>query len=199
MPHTTLYTANRWQLLAGVWLTSFALTEVSCVWAADDAAMSPKFLPRPGSRPRPRNWRTGRPTASSIRRGHRLYHGRDSRVAGAIPTEWGNWIFYYACADDGTSLEPRSLTEHRCPRCNKIFTDERTVAAYRTQLYYRADRASFDSAWAFALSDDPRHGRNAADSTGLRRFVSSIRSRRDRWGREGLLATIGGRVLPEPG
>lgn len=111
-----------------------------------------------------------------------------------IPTEWGNWIFYYACANDGTSLQPQSLTEHRCPRCNKIFSDDRTVAANRTRLYYQADRAAVDLAWAFALSDDPRF---AAE---VRRILLTYAeaypkypSRRDRWGREGLLATIGGR------
>ena len=112
----------------------------------------------------------------------------------AIPDAWGDWIFYYACNDDGTSLEPQSLTTHRCPRCGKVQTDERTVAAYRTSLYYRADQAVLDLGWAYALSGDERF---AAE---VRRILLAYAaaypnypSRRDRWGREGVLATIGGR------
>ncbi|MGE0607953.1 MAG: heparinase II/III family protein [Pirellulales bacterium] len=112
----------------------------------------------------------------------------------AIPSKWGDWIFYYACPDDGTSLTPQSQTEHRCPRCEKVYDDERTVAAYRTSLYYKADQAALDLGWAFALSGDERFAREA------RRILLAYAenypqypSRRDRWGREGVLATIGGR------
>src|SRR4051794_6893420 len=51
---------------------------------------------------------------------------RDEAVRGAeallakpltIPHGWGNWVFYYACPDDGTSLVALSETEHQCPRC----------------------------------------------------------------------------------
>src|SRR5262245_42012765 len=53
---------------------------------------------------------------------------RDEAVRGAeadlknptkIPEGWGNWVFYYACPDDGTSLTALSETEHQCPRCKK--------------------------------------------------------------------------------
>src|SRR5688572_2150137 len=34
---------------------------------------------------------------------------------------YGEWIFYYACPDDGTSLTPLNLKEHQCPACKKIY------------------------------------------------------------------------------
>ena len=74
-----------------------------------------------------------------------------------IPDAWGNWVFYYACNDDGTRLQAVSLSEHRCPRCGKVQTDERTVAAYRTVLYYQADQAALDLGWAYALTGEPRY------------------------------------------
>lgn len=111
-----------------------------------------------------------------------------------IPDGWGNWIFYYACNDDGTSLEAQSLTEHRCPRCGKVQSDERTVAAYRTMLHSRADQAALDLGWAYRLSGDDRFAAEA------RRILLAYAAaypkypaRRDRWGREGIFATIGGR------
>ena len=73
-----------------------------------------------------------------------------------IPDGWGNWSFYYACTDDGTALNALSLAEHRCPRCGKVHSDERTVAAYRTVLHNRADQAALECGWAFALAGDDR-------------------------------------------
>ncbi len=71
------------------------------------------------------------------------------------------------------------------PRCGKIFTDERTVAAYRTVLYYKADQAALDLGWAFALSGDDRF------ATEVRRILLTYAEaypkypcRRDRWGRK---------------
>jgi len=42
----------------------------------------------------------------------------------AIPDRKGQWMHYYACADDGTSLKTVSDTEHRCPACGKVYTGE---------------------------------------------------------------------------
>ena len=53
-----------------------------------------------------------------------------------IPDREGDWIFYYACPADGTTLKPvgdprgREVPhDHQCPRCQKVYNDARTVAA----------------------------------------------------------------------
>ncbi|MBL8793659.1 MAG: alginate lyase family protein [Planctomycetia bacterium] len=110
------------------------------------------------------------------------------------PDGWGNWVFYYACPDDGSPLQARSATEHVCPRCQKVCADERTVQAYRTLLHDRANAAALQLGWAYAYTGDERYAR------AVRRILlkyaddyASYPKRRDRWGREGWLARLGGR------
>lgn len=106
----------------------------------------------------------------------------------------GSWIFYYANPDNGQPLTPISLTEHKDPTTGKIFTDERTVASYRTVLHNAMDRAALTLGWAYAYTEDPRY------AEGVRRILlklahdyASYPDRLDRWGRTGDAATIGGR------
>src|SRR5689334_13945046 len=47
-----------------------------------------------------------------------------------LPDGPGSWIFYYANPENGNSLEPLSLTEHKDSATGKVFSDKRTVAAY---------------------------------------------------------------------
>jgi len=111
-----------------------------------------------------------------------------------IPTGPGNWTFYYACPKHGCDLRPLSLAEHECPQCKQVHTDERTVEAYRTRLHNQADAAALKLAWAYWHSGDDKF---AAD---VRRLLVKLADdyptypgRRDRWGRSGIFATIGGR------
>ena len=111
-----------------------------------------------------------------------------------IPKEWGNWIFYYACPADGTDLQPLSAAEHRCPRCKQTYQDERTQQAYRTVLHNRANRAALDLGWAYLHTGQDEYAREVqrilltyADA------YAGFPARRDRWGREGWLAPLGGR------
>ena len=69
-----------------------------------------------------------------------------------VPDKEGDWIFYYACPKDGARLRPNSLTEHVCPSCGAVYTDERTVASYRTVLSNRLEREMYDLALAWALT-----------------------------------------------
>lgn len=128
---------------------------------------------------------------------------RDHAVAAAdallktpiqVPSGWGNWIFYYACPDDGTSLSALNEKEHQCPRCKKVHTDERTVASYRTLLHDRANDAALQLGWTFAYTGQDRYA--AEVKRILLKLADDYRSypaRRDRWGRTGIFAQLGGR------
>lgn len=111
-----------------------------------------------------------------------------------VPAGWGNWVFYYACPDDGSPLTALSEKEHQCPRCKKVHTDERTVAAYRTLLHDQANSAALQLAWAFAVTGEQPY------AAGVQRILLKLADdypgypgRKDRWGRTGFLAQLGGR------
>ena len=111
-----------------------------------------------------------------------------------VPAGPGDWTFYYACPDDGTTLRPRLAAEHVCPQCKKSFRDERTCAAYRTRLHDRANRAAEQLGWGYLYTGEERYAAEA------RRILCTLAeayddypARRDRWVRRGWLAPLGGR------
>jgi hypothetical protein len=110
-----------------------------------------------------------------------------------VPEGEGQWIFYYACQDDEATLKPESATRHLCPKCGKAYTDERTVAAYRTKLYYQLDHELYHLAVAYALTGHEKYA-EAVRSAFLKLTAAYPRlERHDRWGRRGILAVVGGR------
>lgn len=110
-----------------------------------------------------------------------------------VPQEEGQWIFYYACPDDNSRLKAESPTRHVCPTCDKVYDDERTVAAYRTILNNQLNRQLYELALAYALTDDTRYAEAARDAMLELARVYPTLQRHDRWGRWGLLAIVGGR------
>lgn len=105
----------------------------------------------------------------------------------------GQWIFYYACPNDGTRLQPLSKLKHKCKKCGKTYSNKRINAAYRTILYNKADREMYDLALAYAI-------------TGKSKYVTPLKEaflelvdlypklqRHDRWDRTGLFAVVGGK------
>jgi len=111
-----------------------------------------------------------------------------------LPEGYGSWIFYYANPENGRELVPLSLTEHKDPATGKIFTDDQTIAAYRTVLHYAAEWAALKLGWAYLYTEDPRYAAEVRRI--LLKFAtdySSYPGRLDRWGRRGLLAPLGGR------
>ena len=111
-----------------------------------------------------------------------------------VPEEWGDWIFYYANPKTGGSLEAISRTEHRDRATGEIFTDRKIVDAYTTILHGRANTAARNLGWAYAYSGDDRF------AEGVKRILTKLADvyhtfpkRRDRWGRNGFLAQLGGR------
>jgi len=110
-----------------------------------------------------------------------------------VPQKEGNWCFYYACPKDASRLRARSLTEHVCPKCQKVYTDERTNAAYRTILSNRLEREMYSLALAYALTGEAKFAEPVRKAfLGLTRLYPTF-ERHDRWGRRGQLAVVGGR------
>jgi hypothetical protein len=111
-----------------------------------------------------------------------------------IPEGFGSWIFYYACKDDGKRLKPLSRARHKCPKCGRVYTDERTIAAYRCVMHNRLERSALSLGWAYALAEEDRF------AAGVQRILLALASdydtypgRIDRWGNRGMLAPWGGR------
>lgn len=110
-----------------------------------------------------------------------------------VPTGEGQWIFYYACPDHDADLRPEGPDRHVCPVCGKVFTDERTRAAYRTRLYNKLERDLVALARAWALTGDVRYAAPAREAMLKLAADWPTLERHDRWGRRGLLAVVGGR------
>ena len=110
-----------------------------------------------------------------------------------VPQKEAQWIFYYACPKDATRLRPESLERHVCPTCGAVYTDERTVAAYRHLLNDQLNDQCYDLAVAYGLTGDPKYAVPVrAALLELARVYPTL-PRHDRWGRTGLLAVVGGR------
>jgi hypothetical protein len=111
-----------------------------------------------------------------------------------IPDGYGGWVFDYACPDDGTALRAISPKEHECPKCKKHYTGEREVIAYRCLQHHELERAAYRLAWAYALSGDESFAKEAKRVLlKLADDYHTYPGRRDRWGRTGFLAMLGGR------
>lgn len=111
-----------------------------------------------------------------------------------LPEGYGSWIFYYANPENGERLEPLSLTEHKDPKTGKIFTDARTVAAYRTVLHYALESAALKLGWAYLYTGDDKYAAEVRRIfLKLAKDYSSYPGRLDRWGMRGFLAPLGGR------
>lgn len=111
-----------------------------------------------------------------------------------FPEGPGQWIFYYACPQDGNTLTPLSLLEHQCPQCKKVFTDERTVSAYRCRQHYDLEQAALRLGWAFAYTSEDRYAEEVKKIlVRLGKVYETYPARWDRWGRTGFFAFLGGR------
>ncbi len=111
-----------------------------------------------------------------------------------LPDGYGSWIFYYACPDDGATLHALSPTEHQCPVCKKIYSDERTIAAYRCTLHYAAENAAQALGWAYLYSGDEKYvAETKRILLKLAHDYPNYPQRQDRWGHTGIFAPLGGR------
>jgi oligo-alginate lyase len=111
-----------------------------------------------------------------------------------LPDGFGSWTFYYANPETGNDLVPINAKAHKDPKTGQIFTDERTVAAYRGRQHYALEKAAESLAWAYFYTNDDKY------ALGVIRILSFLAQqyptypeRLDRWGRTGWLAPLGGR------
>lgn len=126
--------------------------------------------------------------ASRIRRGE-----QELKTPIEVPDKGGQWIFYYRCPKDNGGLQKISETEHKCRSCGKIYSDERTNAAYRTVLHGRVNARCYNLALAYALSGDDKFAIPVRDVLLRYADLYPTYQRHDRWGRVGMLAVVGGR------
>lgn len=110
-----------------------------------------------------------------------------------VPEKEGDWVFYYACPSDGSNLIAETLERHVCPTCKKVYTDERTVAAYRTVLNDQLNHACRSLALAYALTGETRYATPVSEALLKLARLYPTWTRHDRWKRRGLLAVVGGR------
>jgi hypothetical protein len=169
--------------------------------AVNRAADEPKFGPHPRLATTPAEYEQLQksPGFSAIRSAAIARGDALVKTPPIVPEGAGNWTFYYACPDHSCDLQPKSLTEHICPQCeaqkkNRVFTDERTVASYRTRLYDQANIAAEALGWAYLYSGDNKY------ALGVQKILLKLADayphyppRHDRWGRTGMFARLGGR------
>lgn len=111
-----------------------------------------------------------------------------------LPNGYGSWSFYYANPETGTDLVPIDTLHHKDPKTGQVFTDERTVAAYRCLMHYALDKAAENLAWAYFYSGDDKYAEGVVRILGfLADEYPNYPKRLDRWGRTGFFAPLGGR------
>lgn len=113
-----------------------------------------------------------------------------------LPDGPGSWIFYYANPTNGNQLTPVSPLEHRDAKTGQVFTDARTVAAYRGIMHSNLEAATVTLGWAYAYTGDEKYA--AASLRIFRKLADDYATyprRHDRWGRTGFLAPLGGRRM----
>ncbi len=110
-----------------------------------------------------------------------------------IPEKEGNWIFYYFCPKDNAMLKAETETRHICPVCGSVYTDERTIAAYRTHINYKIDRDCVVLAKAYAFTGEEKYVERVKRVLLTLAKIYPSFERHDRWGRKGILAVVGGR------
>jgi hypothetical protein len=109
-----------------------------------------------------------------------------------VPTGEGDWIFYYACPKDGARLRPETPERHACPTCRAVYTDKRTVAAYKTLLNEGVNADCLILAQAYATTGDAKYARPVRAALLALAADYPTLTHHDRWGRRGMTAVVGG-------
>lgn len=75
----------------------------------------------------------------------------------------GGWSHDYACPEDSVGLEPLSPTEHRCPRCGRVYSGGYYDASYIRINNSRNSSNAETLGIAWALSRDLRYAQRARE------------------------------------
>lgn len=75
-----------------------------------------------------------------------------------IPDRKGQWMHYYACPDDGTSLQTLSDTEHLCPTCKKVYTGEPYDSVVIRNRHMAITQGAIDLGLAYHLTGQQKYG-----------------------------------------
>ena len=80
-----------------------------------------------------------------------------------IPERGGQWPHWYSCEADGARLETAGPTEHRCPRCGKVYSGEPWDSVPLTEVHNGLSRAALSLAVNFALTGNRAAAEKAAE------------------------------------
>ncbi|MCC6383519.1 MAG: heparinase II/III family protein, partial [Dehalococcoidia bacterium] len=78
------------------------------------------------------------------------------------PERGGQWPHWYSCKLDGVRLRTVSPTEHRCPKCNTVYTGDPYDAVVLYGVHQRYSRFIRDLGLAYRVQGDPAMARQAA-------------------------------------
>ena len=110
-----------------------------------------------------------------------------------VPTEQGDWIFYYACREHNSTLRLNEAGEHECPQCKKTYATPQVLGAYTTKLNNAIEGQLLTLGKAYHATKDGRYAAEVIRVLGVYASLYPGWGRHDRWGRKGMLAVIGGR------
>ncbi len=110
-----------------------------------------------------------------------------------VPEKEGQWIFYYNCTNDNTRLKAETPEKHVCPTCKTVYTDERTLAAYRAFQNYMLEHDCEHLADAYYVSRDEKYARHLRKALLEIARIYPTLQRHDKEGRTGDQSHTGGR------
>lgn len=79
-----------------------------------------------------------------------------------IPERGGQWPHWYACEDCGVRLETASPTEHKCPKCDRVYSGEPWDSVPLTAVHQELSQALLSLGVYYALTGDLDAARKAA-------------------------------------
>jgi len=80
----------------------------------------------------------------------------------SIPERGGQWPHWYACEDCGVRLETVSPTEHKCPKCDRVYSGEPWDSVPLTAVHQELSQALLSLGIYYLLTGEQDAARKAA-------------------------------------